>query len=213
VTRATSLRCFRDQRGVSLIELLVTVIVLSALFIIIDQVFISSHRSARKVELSADASQNARIGVERLTREMREAGVGGIQLDAGTAVIFRTARPADASAAFCVDWRSSSEALAGANPGCSGVPLTGTYAPVWQRWVGYYFDAPSGELRRVASSSVLTFPLVGGQVVATSVESFSIALSSDTYLVRAKGRGQESVQGSAIPAQEVLLEGRVAVRN
>ena len=52
-----------DQRGVSLIELLVTVVVLAVLFLIIDLVFINTHRSARKVELTADASQNARVVV------------------------------------------------------------------------------------------------------------------------------------------------------
>jgi prepilin-type N-terminal cleavage/methylation domain-containing protein len=202
-----------DQRGVSLIELLVTVVVLAVLFLIIDLVFINTHRSARKVELTADASQNARIAVERLSRELRESGAAGIQVDGSTAVMFRTARPADASSAFCVNWRSSAEVLAVANPGCSGIPLTGTYAPVWQRWIGYYFDNGASEVRRVASTSALTFPLSGGQVVATSVQTFTIISSSGTYLIRAKGRGQEVVQGSAVPPQEVLLEARVGARN
>jgi prepilin-type N-terminal cleavage/methylation domain-containing protein len=202
-----------DPRGVSLIELLVTVVVLAILFLIIDLVFINTHRSARKVELTADASQNARIAVERLSRELRESGAAGIQVDGSTAVLFRTARPADASSAFCVNWRASTEVLAVANPGCSSIPLTGTYAPVWQRWIGYYFDSGSGEVRRVASTSALTFPLSGGQVVATSVQTFTITSSSGTYLIRAKGRGQEVVQGSAVPPQEVLLEARVGARN
>jgi prepilin-type N-terminal cleavage/methylation domain-containing protein len=210
---SVSWRALRDQAGFSLIELLVTVIVMGLLFLIIDQVFISTHRSTRTVELSADAAQNARIVVERLTRELREAGAAGVQLDGSTAVLFRTARPSDGSASFCLNWRTAADDLAVANPGCSGVPLTGTYTPVWQRWIGYYFDAGAGEVRRVASTSALTFPLSGGQVVATSVQTFTITSSSGTYLVRAKGRGQEVVQGSAVPPQEVLLEGRVGARN
>jgi len=204
----------RDQRGASLIELLVAVVVFAIVILVMDAVFINAHRGARKAELSAGVSQNARVAVERLIAEIRESGASQIQIDAGNAaVIFRSARPSDATSAFCMDWRASSEPLALANPGCSGVPLTGTYAPVWQRWIAYYFDSGSGQVRRRVSDSALTFPLSAGQVIATSVETFTVELSSGTFTVTLKGMGQEVTQGSNVPAQEIMLKVSTTVHN
>jgi prepilin-type N-terminal cleavage/methylation domain-containing protein len=208
----------RDQRGVSLIELLVAVAVFAVLVLIIDAVFISAHRGARKAELGADVNQNARIAVERLTAEIRESSAVLISTGAGdTAVVFRSARPSDSGNGFCLDWASGTEPLAVANntPPCTGVPLTGTYAPVWQRWIGYYFDA--GELRRVTSTDALDAgALSGGQVIATSVETFTVmkgAGSPATVTVALKGKGMELVQGSSVPPQEIVLNVTTVIRN
>jgi hypothetical protein len=201
-----------------LIELLVAVVVFAVLVLIIDAVFISAHRGAQKAELGADVNQNARIAVERLTAEIRESSAALISTGTGdTAVVFRSARISDSSNGFCMDWKSSTEPLAVANntPPCAGVPLTGTYAPVWQRWIGYYFDA--GELRRVTSTDALDAgALSGGQVIATSVETFTVVKAGGTpatVTVALKGRGVDVVQGSSVPPQEILLNVTTVIRN
>jgi hypothetical protein len=201
-----------------LIELLVAVVVFAVLVLIIDAVFISAHRGSQKAELGAEVNQNARIAVERLTAEIRESTAGVISTGAGdTAVVFRSARSSDSSNGFCMDWRTSTEPLAVANntPPCTGVPFTGTYAPVWQRWIGYYFDA--GELRRVTSTGALVAnALSGGQVIATSVETFTVVKGGGTpatVTVALKGRGVDIVQGSSVPPQEIVLNVTTVIRN
>jgi len=208
----------RDQRGVSLIELLVAIVVFAVLVLVIDAVFISAHRGARKAELGADVNQNARVAVERLTAEIRESSAGGIATSSDdTAVVFRSARPLDSSNAFCLDWRSDTEALAIANSAasCTGLPHGGTYSPVWQRWIGYYLS--SGELRRVTSTSTLNpDALSGGQVISTSVEAFSVVKDGGpptTVTITLKGRGVEVVQGSSVPPQEIVLSVTTVIRN
>jgi prepilin-type N-terminal cleavage/methylation domain-containing protein len=204
-----------DQRGVSLIELLVAIGVFVMLVLIIDAVFISARRGASKAELGADVNQNARIAVERLTAEVRESEASSIDTAAdGTGVVFKSARPSDASATFCLHWVSDAEPLAIANPGCTGTS-NGSYAPRWQRWIGYY--AVSGELRRVLSTSALSpDALNGGQVIATSVETFSVSKNDGppvTIAVTFKGRGQDVVQGSGVPPQEIVLSATTIVHN
>jgi Tfp pilus assembly protein PilE len=204
----------QDQRGASVAELLVGVVVFAILILVMDAVFSNALRGSRKVELSAGVSQNARVALERLVAEIREASAAQIQIDGGGgAVIFRSARPSDAENAFCMDWKSAAEPLALANPGCSGVPLSGTYVPVWQRWIAYHFDTGSGLLRRIASPSALTFPVSGGQVIAASVETFAVELSGGTLTVTLKGLGQEMTQGANLPPQEIMLNASTKVNN
>jgi hypothetical protein len=147
-----------EQRGLSFIELLVAAGVFALLFLAIDSVFIGAHRSTQQAELSADVGQNARVILERLTREIREArasqivcspaGCGG---GAAGAVAFRSARTGSAledSRIFCVNVPGSTDrfynALCDYYPG--GPPVSGlqSYTPVWQRIVGYRLAATSG---------------------------------------------------------------------
>jgi type IV pilus assembly protein PilW len=67
----------RCQRGVSLIELLVAIVVFVILFLMIDGVFIAANRSTRQAETGAEVAQNARVAMERMTREIRESGAAG----------------------------------------------------------------------------------------------------------------------------------------
>ena len=105
----------------------------------------------------------------------------------------------------------------------NGTPCM-TYTPIWQRWIGYYVADPDGdgiyELRRVEGN--LTTPgealpspstLSGGNAVATHVESFDVAVTSDRVIVTLKAKGTEVVQGSNLPVQEMLLPGQVKMRN
>lgn len=162
----------RDERGITVIELLVATAVFALFIIVVDAVFFSANRSARKTELAADVQQNARIAVERLTRELRESGVdvpSEININNGvaghSAVAFKSARlPAD-NTVFCLYVRTNTEPLYNADcftfPGgdvpaplyTSPEPISprGTYTLIWQRRIVYYVvDTPDGlhELRR-----------------------------------------------------------------
>ena len=105
----------------------------------------------------------------------------------------------------------------------NGVPCM-TYTPIWQRWIGYYIIDPDGDgvfdLRRVEGNlntpgDALPAPgtLSGGNAVATHVESFNVVLTLDRVTVTLKARGTEVVQGSDLPAQEMLLPGQARTRN
>jgi type II secretory pathway pseudopilin PulG len=186
--RITRVARVQGERGITVIELLVATAVFALFIIIVDAVFFSANRSAKKTELAAEVQQNARIAVERLTREIRESGTDvntEIRVDSSmpgeSAIVFKSARlPAD-NAVFCVYVRTSTEPLYNGDcftfPGgnvpapnyTSPEPILprGTYTPIWQRYVGYYVvDTPDGlhELRRVTAQlnttdAVLPVPL------------------------------------------------------
>ncbi|OFV84922.1 MAG: hypothetical protein A2W26_00870 [Acidobacteria bacterium RBG_16_64_8] len=161
---------FGAEQGISLIETLTAIVLFVLLLLMIDSVFITAHRSTRTVELAADVDQNARIAIERLTREVREAAPAWV-VTGGTpgagAVVFKSARFSDSIAVFCLHL-SQAEVTAGGGlydplgdgtgencwtaPGPSAPPeLVGTHLPKWQRYVGYYVVTTAGggyELRR-----------------------------------------------------------------
>lgn len=224
----------RSEQGISLIELLVAVAVFAMLFLMIDGVFISANRSTRQAETGAEVAQNARVAIERLTREIRESGASGsptpilIGGSAGTmAVVFKSARPSSAPGVFCVNVTSNTEELyrSACNYYAGGPPAVGvtTYAPVWQRYVGYYLTSAGAagyNLNRVVVN--LTTPadalpavtsLSGGTVVATYVESFDVALSSGRFTVNLRAAGSETASGSPVPTQRIILDDTVLIRN
>lgn len=235
-------RPWRGQRGVTLIELLVGLVVFALFIIVVDALFFGANRASRKTELAADVQQNARIAVERLTREIRESRPAEVLVNNSTPgrswVLFKSPRlPADNSV-FCLYVRNTTDPSYVYHPDCftfpggnitpppytSPEPLSprGTYTPIWQRYIGYYItDAPDGslELRRVTGQ--LTQPttalsagmLAGGEVIATFVETFDVALAGTTFTATLKASGTVIVQGSTVPTQEVLLPGTVLIRN
>jgi len=240
----------RRQQGVTIIELVVALGIFALFILLIDAVFFGANRSARKAELAADVQQNARIGAERLTRELRESNVvqvvyGG---SAGSmAVVFKSARLNEDNSVFCLYARSTTDPVwvydtrcftftggnitppdYGAPPygaGCDATKLVpcGTYTIIWQRYVGYYVvDVGGGvkELRRVVQqldtpAAALPDPttLSGGDVIATHVETFDVAISGTNVTVTLKARGVQVVQGTQLPVQEVLLPAQVLFRN
>lgn len=109
--------------------------------------------------------------------------------------------------------------------GCDPTRLApcGTYTIIWQRYVGYYVvDIGGGvkELRRVVQQldtpgAALPDPatLSGGDVIATHIETFDVAISGTNVTVTLKARGVQVVQGTQLPVQEVLLPAQVFFRN
>lgn len=110
--------------------------------------------------------------------------------------------------------------------GCHATKLTpcGTYTIIWQRYVGYYItdDDSDGvkELRRVVQQldspgAALPDPttLSGGDIIATHIESFDVAISGTNVTVTLKATGVQVVQGTQLPVQEVLLPAQVFFRN
>lgn len=241
-SRTTRFARGHGERGITVIELLVATAVFALFIIIVDAVFFSANRSAKKTELAADVQQNARIAVERLTREIRESGSttpSVIRVDNATpshsAIVFKSARLPQDNGKFCLYVRTTTEPLYDSrcftNGGTAGPPYTspepilprGTYSPIWQRYVGYYVvDTPDGlhELRRAVvtlASPTAALPdplsLSGGDVIATMIESFDVTLSTGEFRITLKSKGRQVVQGVALPDQDVLLPGTVLIRN
>lgn len=71
------------QRGLTLVELMVSLVAGLLLLVAMSAVFVGSSTSRREVELSADVIENGRYGIDVLTRELSQAGFYG-PLDAPT---------------------------------------------------------------------------------------------------------------------------------
>lgn len=216
----------RNEKGVSLIELLVGIVVFALLVLMVDSVFISAHRTARTAELGANTQQNARIAVERLTREIRESSQadGGVIVDSsGTWVAFQSARLGSDPSVFCLNVTDPANALYNVGCGATG----SNFMPVWQSWIVYWFDG-SGVLRRDVQPITwdpMSGPVSGsGDVIAGSVQSFDakcpngdpyleIGPEGRTFCVRLVAEGREVVQGSGVPPQQVILESKTLIRN
>ncbi len=205
-----------DQRGLSLIELLVALAVFALLFLMVDGVFISAHRSARKAELGANVQQNGRIAIDRLTREIRETELSDIRIAAdGSWVAFKSAR-LPGTTAFCIDVTSGPLY----NGACN--PTGNTYTPVWQRWIVFTYDSGAGVLRREVQAMGANPTTPGaGDDIATSVRVFDARcpgssapyLAGETFCVSLEVEGREVVQGSQVPPQQISLVSRVEIRN
>ncbi len=246
-------RCDRDDRGVGLIEFLVGLAVFALFFLLIDAVFIGTHRSSRKADLAADVQQNARGAIERLSREIRESRVNLVSTSSdGTRVVFKSARLlGGAPEVFCLYVRTTSDSLynsscflnlpigkrpnytfpvAGCPPPTVGSACAlGTYTPLWQYWVAYWLDA-SQQLHRATGAlsdpdavppdvtNVALWSCPGatcGEVIANYVNNFvaAIDIASGDFTATLDTQATRIVQGSAVPQQEVLLNGRILLRN
>ena len=208
----------RNERGFGLIELLVGIAVFALLFLMVDSVFITAHRGARKAELGANVQQNGRIAIERVTREIRETHRSDIRFAAdGSWVAFKSARlPGDAKI-FCVNVTDTSSPLY--NAACA--PTGNTFAPVWQAWVVYTYNAGTDEVRREVQSPLTANPVApgAGDVVAASVRVFNArcspgsAMLGSTFCVSLEVEGREVVQGSEVAPEQITLMSRVEIRN
>ncbi len=105
----------------------------------------------------------------------------------------------------------------------------GTYTPLWQYWVAYWLDG-SQQLHRVTgalsdpdaappditNAALWSCPgATCGEVIATFVNTFNVAIDgpSGNFTVTLDAQGTRIVQGSPVPQQEVLLNGRILLRN
>jgi prepilin-type N-terminal cleavage/methylation domain-containing protein len=167
-------RAHRAQGGVTLVEMLVALAVFALFILMIDAVFSSARTSSRKVEVAADVAQNARVAVDRITRELRETTPSWVVVDNSvpgrSLLLFKSARLGRDQTVFCLYTRTESEPLynrycyedfTGTDPPkpsqttgdppypppCDtpdGSPCM-RYVPIWQRYVGYYVvDTPDG---------------------------------------------------------------------
>ncbi len=73
---------FRENKGFSLIELLVALVLSSLIMAALYRTFINQQRTYATQEEVIDMQQNIRSGIDRMTREIRMAGYGGNILDA-----------------------------------------------------------------------------------------------------------------------------------
>lgn len=246
----------RDARGdwgFSLIELIVSMAIFALFILMIDVVFIGTHRSSRKADLAADVQENARTAVERLSREIRESRVSVVSTSGdGTRVVFKSARLLGSSPeVFCLYVRTTTEPLynlpcftnlpvserppytfpvSGCPPPTVGSACAlGTYTPLWQYWVAYWLDG-SQQLHRatgtlndpdaappdVTNAALWTCPgSTCGEVISSYVNTFNAAIDVPNRSITATldAQGTRIVQGTAVPTQEILLNGRVLLRN
>jgi type IV pilus assembly protein PilW len=67
----------RRERGLTLVELMVSLVIGLILVIAMSALFVSSSTTRREVELSADVIENGRYGLDTLSRELSQAGFYG----------------------------------------------------------------------------------------------------------------------------------------
>jgi type IV pilus assembly protein PilW len=75
--KAMSYRTPGCQRGVTLVELMVALVIGLLLVVAMSAIFVGSSTARREVEMSADVIESGRYGVDVLTRELSQAGFYG----------------------------------------------------------------------------------------------------------------------------------------
>ena len=210
------------ERGMTLVELLAVAAVLALLMFITDRVFITTNLASRPTQRAADMQQNARVAATRLRREIRESRGAAIichpdaSCDTPSAqVAFPSARPSDAASVFCLDVAIDDPVRRTLESACSTpIPRTGTYAPVWQRHIGYHLSTAGGLRRLVpAGPIILPMPPRSGQVVATQVAAFTVSRAGRRLRFHLKSLSRDAGGGGGSPPQEMVLDDTVELRN
>lgn len=226
----------RHDRGFAIVELLVAVVIFALLVVMIDAVFATVNRTSRTVELASDVQQNARVALERLTREIRESP---LQLSStypiqvgGTWVAFSSARLSAKREAvlspttlperrtFCLDVASTDSQ----NPDCAA-PLTGSYLAVPQATIVYWLDPMeaaeaqtigctpgTGFLRRSVQSLTSSPTISGGDVVATCISQFAVTRTNRILDVTLGLSAVVTAQGTRVQ-QQLTLTGKIYLQN
>lgn len=183
-----------DQRGYSLIELAVASASFAIVGLLLFSVFVFTSRFAHRSEARVDAFQEARLALQVMASELREASVLPNALviwsrdegDANDAVGFLSARMEGSGRPFTTD--------------IDGVPY-------WQEAVFYLYDSARGELRRlVAEPGALALPPLWeqGRILAREVRRFRVARRQDIITVTLT---------MGTPSDEIVLEIAVRPRN
>lgn len=226
----------RNQQGFSLIELLVVAVVFSLMVLMVDAFFATVNRSSHTVEAAADIQQNARVAVERLSREAREATATDVTFSPDM-VVFPTARPAAPNDNyFCIDaagvnFASQGTSLDTATPtGCKYLgDYSGTYGPKLTAWVVYWRDSPpnppapscaagTGSLYRayMPQANKPTDPpdTSTGSKIATCVSSFTVTIDgTDRLIVTLTLQMAGTVSGAIVPPQTLTVTSTTFMRN
>ena len=211
-----------DEHGMSLVELVVVASILALFLLITDRVFISVNLASQTTSRATDLQQNARVAALRLRREIRESAPSAIICHPdpscatpSTEVVFSSARPSDAASVFCLDVAARDQNRRALESACSTpIPLTGTYRPVWQRFIGYHLDGTGG-LRRIVQSAPIALPMpaTGGQILAAHVVGFSLSRDGSRFRFRIESLDREAGGFGGPPTQEMQLEDTVDLRN
>ncbi|MFZ0446733.1 MAG: type II secretion system protein [Bacillus sp. (in: firmicutes)] len=71
----------KKQRGITLVELLVVIVIMGAIFIPISSFLINSLETEKKVSLKNDVQREARLIMEIITEEMRDSDIDWVPYD------------------------------------------------------------------------------------------------------------------------------------
>lgn len=93
-------RC-RRQRGLTLIELMIALVIGLLIVAAVSVLFAGSSRSRSEVELSAEVNENGRYALDVLSRELSQTGFYG-SLVKPTAAVTPIVTPAEAATAMCL---------------------------------------------------------------------------------------------------------------
>ncbi|HEY6101809.1 MAG TPA: hypothetical protein VI007_01135, partial [bacterium] len=202
----------------SLVELLAVASILALFLFITDRVFISVNLASQTTQRASDMQQNARVAALRLRSEIRESSGSAIVCypdpscrTASTEVVFSSARPSEAASVFCLDVAVDDGERRALESACSTpIPLTGTYAPVWQRYIGYHIDGEGG-LRRVVQSAPIALPMppASGQVLATHVAALAVSREGRRLRFHLESIDRDGGGFGGSPTQEMKLDDTV----
>jgi Tfp pilus assembly protein PilE len=206
----------------SLIELLTVAATLSLLLLATDRVFTSAYLASQTTQRATDLQQNARVAALRLRREIRESSATAIVCSPdpscrtpSSEVVFSSARPSDAASVFCLDVATGDQGRRTLESACATpVPFTGTYAPVWQRYIGYHLDGGGG-LRRLVQSTPIALPMppASGQVLAAHIAAFAVTREEGRFHIHIEALDRDPGGFGGAPVQEMQLDDTVDLRN
>jgi len=207
--------------GMTLVDLLVAAAVLALFLLITNRVFLGVYRASLLTRRAADMQQDARAAAARFRREIRESRAQAILCHPdpacaapSTQVAFPSARPSDAASIFCLDVAPADSSRARLESACATpIPLTGTYAPVWQRTIGYHLSA--GALRRVVQAEPISLPLSpsSGQIIASQINAFTVAVAGGRVRLRLESFSPGPGGAGGTVPQEIRVDDVIQLRN
>ncbi len=190
----------RNQNGMSMVEILMTVAIMSFLIMVVFGILINSQRAYHTADADIDLRNQLRIAIEKLSSELRNTGLDG----AGNAqyTVF------DGAGAFSTDTirfsmpiycsATSSFLDASGNPSYWGAPLNygcnsytcmdqnGDCSTLEYKYLWYMVDGNNQLLRIVANAAGAT---VASTVVARNISNLQATVSNDgtsiTYTITA----------------------------
>lgn len=94
-------RC-RRQRGLTLIELMIALVIGLVIIAAVSVLFSSSSRSRQEIESSAEVSENGRYALDVLSRELSQTGFYGSLVTPAAATVTRVPTDMSAATAMCL---------------------------------------------------------------------------------------------------------------